>query len=62
MKCADCGKELERDERALSYKLIGRAAQRCYCLDCLGREFRMSRAELERLITRFREAGCTLFL
>ena len=62
MKCAACGKELARDEKALSYKLIGRAARQCYCLDCLGKEFRLSRTQLESLIVRFRDAGCTLFL
>ena len=62
MKCADCGKELEKDERALSYKLMGRAARQCCCMACLGRRFRVSREELDRLVVHFREAGCTLFL
>ena len=62
MKCAHCGKALERDEMALSRKLLGRAARQCYCLECLGREFRVSQSELRDLIVRFREAGCTLFL
>ena len=61
MTCADCGRELERDEHALSYKLIGRGARQLYCMDCLGRRFRLSREALEGLIVRFREAGCTLF-
>jgi len=61
MKCADCGRELTRDETALSYKLISRAARECFCLACLGRRFGADRAALEELILRFREAGCTLF-
>ena len=61
MKCADCGRELRRDEIALSYKLISRAATKCYCLSCLGRQFRVDEAQLNALIRHFREAGCTLF-
>ena len=61
MNCADCGRELVRDEKALSYKLIGRGTRQCYCMDCLGRQFRLSRAELEALVVRFRDMGCTLF-
>ena len=62
MKCADCGKELAKDEKALSYKLIGRGTRQCYCMDCLGRQFRISREELDKLAIQFRAAGCTLFL
>lgn len=61
MKCADCGKELERDETALTYKLIGRGAKACYCLKCLGGQFCLTEAALKDMIVRFREAGCTLF-
>lgn len=61
MKCADCGKELERDEKGLSYKLIGRGSPRCYCLGCLGRQFRLTETRLRELIEQFRSAGCTLF-
>ena len=61
MTCAECGQELERDETALSYKLIGRAARQCYCMKCLGKRFQLSQAQLQELIVRFRESGCTLF-
>ena len=60
--CAGCGCELSRDERGLSCKLINRATEQFYCYDCLGKEFRLSRQELERLADQFRESGCTLFL
>jgi len=62
LTCADCGRELTRDERGLSYKLISRAATELYCLDCLSRQFHLSRQELLRLAEQFRQAGCTLFL
>jgi len=59
--CADCGRELTRDERGLSYKLISRAAEDLYCLSCLSRRFSLTEEELRRLADQFREAGCTLF-
>ena len=62
MRCADCGRELTRDETGLSRKLISRGTQVFYCMDCLGARFRLSRPQLERLIEQFRAAGCTLFL
>ena len=61
MKCAGCGRELTRDEAGLTRKLISRAAVDCYCLDCLGARFKLSREQLTELIERFRAAGCTLF-
>lgn len=61
MNCADCGAPLTRDETGLSRKLISRATRECYCLDCLGRRFHLSREQLLELAERFRAAGCTLF-
>ena len=61
MNCARCGRYLERDETALSYKLLGRASPQCFCLECLGKRFRLSREQLLELILHFRDAGCTLF-
>lgn len=61
MKCARCGRELTRDETGISRKLISRATQVFYCLDCLSVEFSTDRQTLEDMIERFRKAGCTLF-
>lgn len=61
VKCAACGRELTADERGLSCKLINRATPTMYCMDCLGRMFRMSPEQLRALIDRLRAAGCTLF-
>jgi len=61
MNCADCGKELGRDETGLSRKLISRGTPVCYCLDCLGKRFRVSRGQLLEMIEHFRRTGCTLF-
>ena len=61
MRCAECGRELSRDETGLSRKLISRATRECYCLECLSRRFRMPRERLLELAEHFRRAGCTLF-
>lgn len=61
MTCAHCGRELTRDETGISRKLINRATQVFYCLDCLSVEYSTDRQTLEDMIERFRRAGCTLF-
>lgn len=61
MKCALCGKELTRDEKGISYKLIGRGSKDCYCLSCLSEKYGAGVDQLKALIEKFREAGCGLF-
>ncbi len=61
MICHTCGKTLSRDEVGLSRKLINRATDTFFCLDCLAARFRADKASLLAMIERFREAGCTLF-
>ena len=61
MNCASCGKPLSRDETGLSRKLISRGTRECFCLDCLGRRFRVTREQLLEMAEHFRKAGCTLF-
>jgi len=61
MICASCGKPLERIETGLSRKLINRATMECFCLECLGKRFRVTREQLVEMAEHFRQAGCTLF-
>ena len=61
MNCAECGAPLTRDETGLSRKLISRGTETFYCLTCLSRKFNVPVSQLEELIERFRQAGCTLF-
>lgn len=61
MTCADCGRELARDEVGLSRKFLGRATREFCCLSCLAVRFSTDEDVLRAMIERFREAGCTLF-
>lgn len=62
MNCAACGKPLTRDETGLSRKLINRSTRECFCLDCLGRRFKVTPEQLTEMADHFRKAGCTLFI
>jgi len=60
--CSDCGKKLNRDEIALSKKMLGRAITEFYCIGCLAEYLECTRDDLEVKIQEFKEEGCTLFL
>ena len=59
--CVKCGRRLEKDEIALTKKLINRGAENFWCLGCLARHFEVSEEVLKAKIIEFREMGCTLF-
>lgn len=60
--CRDCGREVLPIEISLTKKLINRASEVYLCRDCLKRYFSVSDGELDAMIKRFREEGCSLFL
>ena len=62
LTCITCGRPLEKDEVALTRKLINRGATQYLCIDCLAKKFEVTREDLERKIEEFRQMGCTLFL
>ena len=62
LTCITCGRPLEKDEVALTKKLIHRGATQYLCIDCLAKKFEVTREDLERKIEEFRQMGCTLFL
>ena len=60
--CADCRKQITKDEIALSKKLIDPDTDEFYCLACMADNFGCTVADLEVKIQEFKEQGCTLFL
>ena len=60
--CKECGKSLGTDDIAIHRKLINRAADTFFCIDCLASKFGCTRTDVERLIEYYRSCGnCTLF-
>jgi biotin operon repressor len=60
--CTECGKNLSKDEVALSQKMLGREITDFYCIYCLAEYLECDRDDLEVKIQEFKEQGCTLFL
>ena len=60
--CCDCGAKLNKDEVALSKKLISVDTDDFYCLLCLASFLGCGAEDLRTKISEFKEQGCTLFL
>jgi len=60
--CCDCGRDLKKDETALTRKLIDVDTEDFYCLDCLAVFLGCTVQDLKEKIQEFKEQGCTLFL
>ena len=50
LTCITCGRPLEKDEVALTKKLINRGATQYLCIDCLAKKFEVTREDLEKKI------------
>ena len=60
--CCECGKQLRKDEIALTQKLINVDTEEFYCLSCLAEYIGCTEQDLKEKIQEFKEQGCTLFL
>lgn len=60
--CCDCGKQLLKDEVALSRKLLDSEESEMYCLTCMAESIGCTEEDLKIKIQEFKEQGCTLFL
>ena len=60
--CCECGKQLSKDEVALTQKLIDIDTSEFYCLDCFAEYLGCTVDDLKIKISEFKEQGCTLFL
>lgn len=59
--CISCDKKLDSFDVGCYRKLVNRGAVKFQCMDCLASDFGWSREELDYLVQRFREQGCSLF-
>lgn len=62
MICDKCGKQLSKEEIALTKKLISRNAIEFLCLDCLADYLGTTKEALLEKIEQFKEEGCELFI
>lgn len=60
-KCMCCDKKLKKDDVALSMKFYGRHIENFKCVNCLSKDFNVSKKELKSRIEQFKNQGCTLF-
>lgn len=60
--CIDCETILQKDEIALSKKMLGRAVTKFYCIKCLAEMLDCDPDDLLIKIQEFKEQGCSLFL
>ena len=61
VRCARCGAPLEKDDIALTRKMVNRGADRFFCVPCLADHFQLAEAILRDKIREFKAMGCTLF-
>ncbi|GMO43522.1 MAG: hypothetical protein Pg6C_05210 [Treponemataceae bacterium] len=61
--CFVCGKiNLEKNEIALSKKLIGRNSKKYFCLNCLAEYLEITPDSLAERIDEFKQQGCSMFI
>ena len=60
--CINCGKNLSKDEVALTQKMLGLDISEFYCIGCLAEYLECDRDDLDVKIQEFKEQDCTLFL
>ena len=61
VRCARCGAVLEKDDIALTRKMVNRGAETFFCVSCLAGHFELTEEILRNKIKEFKAMGCTLF-
>ncbi len=59
--CRECEKGLEKDEKAIYYRLVNRSAKDFLCISCLAKYFKCKTHDIEKRIVELKNMGCTLF-
>ena len=61
IRCVRCGNILEKDDVAMTRKMINRGAEAFFCIPCLAARFELTEEILREKIKEFKAMGCTLF-
>ena len=61
VRCTRCGAVLEKDDIALTRKMVNRGATECCCIPCTAAHFGLTEEKAWEMIRRFQKTGCTLF-
>lgn len=61
VRCIRCGAVLEKDDIALTRKMVNRGAETFFCVSCLAEHFELTEGILRKKILDFKAMGCTLF-
>ena len=59
--CIRCGAVLQKDDVALTRKMVKRGAQEFLWIPCLAEHFKLTEEILRQKVEEFRAMGCTLF-
>lgn len=59
--CRECKKTLEKDEKAIYYRLVNRGAKDFLFIPCLSKYFKCNKEDIEKRIIDLKNMGCTLF-
>jgi biotin operon repressor len=59
--CRECRKELDKDEKAIYYRLVNRDAKDFLCIPCLSNKFKCKIEDINKRIVELKNMGCTLF-
>lgn len=59
--CCGCAVSIEKDEVAITKRLINRGTTSYYCRTCLADAFGVTTEDIDRCIQHYKRIGCTLF-
>jgi len=60
-RCVCCGIPLEKDDIAMTKKMVNRGSLEFCCLSCLAEHFQVTEEVLRQKMAEFKAMGCTLF-
>ena len=59
--CCGCAVSIEKDEIAITKRLINRGTTSYYCRTCLADAFGVTTEDIDCCIQHYKRIGCTLF-